>query len=120
MRTLFVILLTLTIQSGLFARLVPGTIGCPLVVMADCHGDDCDDHDSPEHQCPPCQDGKKCPLDGHPHHHHGPCVHLQPLTFFGEFASGTLPPHPVRLEREELQLCVPQGPVSDMDKPPLI
>lgn len=120
MRALFVIFLSLLIQSGLFARLVPAAIGCAVAAMEDCHPG-CGSHDCKDHDCPPCPDGEKCPLDGQSHHHHhGLCAHLQPLASGCDAVSGLLPPAVTGIGRDETDSHPPQGPVFELDKPPLI
>lgn len=120
MRTFFVILLTLAIQTGLFARLAPEGEFCPQSVIEDCHGEAGDHSHDPCDRPHTCPDGDECPLGGEDHHHHGSCVHSLQLTFGGEGTCELIPLMAVSLGRDTQHLRAPDGPVRDLDKPPLI
>lgn len=121
MRALFVIMLTLLVQSGVFARLVPAGMCCTVAALEHCHCHEFGGQGCPDHDHPRCPEGEKCPLDGQPHqHHHSMCGHTQPMTTACDSGCGLLPPFAVGLEREECDSRPPQGPVFELDKPPLI
>jgi hypothetical protein len=128
MRSLWLILLTLLTQAGLLARLAPEGDCCPVSVLEHCHMEP-HDHgaDGSHDRQQPCDDGRHCPGDEgcppdgeHHHHHHGCLVHGMQWAPGGESGCRLAPPRVVSLAREWTQLRVPEGPVRDLDKPPLI
>ena len=120
MHNFFVILLTMAIQTGLFARLAPEGEFCLQSGVEDCPRGASDHSHDPCDHTHPCPDDDECPLDGKHHHHHGSCVHSLQLTFGGEGSCKLTPPFAVSLGREAQQRHAPDGPVRDLDKPPLI
>ncbi len=78
-----------------------------------CHGHEEPDHDEPATDCP-----SNCPPGDH-HHHHACCGAL-PLAV--DIAVGCRLPLPdsFLLGLQSLRLVPPDGPVFDLDKPPLI
>jgi hypothetical protein len=120
MRTLFFTFLTIAIHAGLLARMAPEGEFCLRSIVEDCHlagGGAPDDGCDGDHACP---DGDECPADGQHHHHHGTCLHSVPLMFAGEGSPELGPLLVVSLGCEARHSRVPDGPVRDLDKPPLI
>ncbi len=123
MRAVIVITLSLLIQMGLFGRVVSDVLICPVSSLEHCH-----DHDAGhEHSHHDCHDNdvssgdENCPPDcGEHHHHHGNCVHSMQLSIFGDCEYRLAPPHAVSLKCDWHHLRAPDGPVMEMNKPPLI
>lgn len=125
MRFASVIILSLLIHLGLVGRVVGEGVCCPEthdhshthdhgdMGIHHSHGDCTGDHEeSDEGDCPP-----DC---GDHHHHHGTCFHSMQLSLIGEGQCRLSPPHSVSLGCERQHLRAPDGPVMEMDKPPLI
>ena len=128
MRLLSAILLTALILSGLSMRAVAKGICCPEPHShpSDCtphdHGG-CGDHDeSPAHthedKLP--SGGDSCPPDCGDHHHHGNCIHVLPISLTAEHHVRLPDLHSVSLQADRHHQRVPEGPVRELDKPPLI
>jgi len=119
-RAALTLLFLLVIQAGLFARLAPEAAPCLSLVTEHCaldaeppSHDPCGDPDG----CPDgCPDGDNCPLGGH---HHAGCAHHLPVAPADPIGSRLIPPSAVALGHEFENLRVPDGPVQDLDKPPL-
>jgi hypothetical protein len=126
MRLASVIILTLFVQLGLFGRLAGNGVCCPTQSMEHSHAhdslgvetghshDDCtDDHH-------PADEGK-CPPDcGEHHHHHGTCFHNMQMSLAGDGHCRLAPPYVVSLGCGWQHMQAPDGPVFELDKPPLI
>jgi hypothetical protein len=82
------------------------------------HGSPCHGHEEPAHDEPATDCPSDCPPGEH-HHHHACCV---PLQLAVDPAAGyRLPvPESFLVGLLSLNLVPPDGPVFDLDKPPLI
>ena len=123
MRFASVIILSLLIQTGLFGRVVTNGLCCPVSSLEHCHDHDAghgDSHDGCHDSDSPVGDDK-CPSDcGEHHHHHGNCIHSMQFSISGEGHHRLAPPLAVSLGCDRQHLRAPDGPVMEMDKPPLI
>ncbi|HSP41405.1 MAG TPA: hypothetical protein VLO11_00915 [Luteolibacter sp.] len=119
MRAVIVITLSLLIQMGLFGRVMSEGLCGQALSFGHCH-----EHDgSHEHSHDDTHHGdENCPPDcgEHHHHHHENCVHGMQLSIFGDCEYRPAPPHAVSLKCDRHHLRAPDGPVMEMDKPPLI
>jgi len=124
MRFVSITILTLLIQSGLCSRLVASGVCCPNQSLEHAHGHDYRSTDHSDGDCTGDHDspGKPaCPSDcGEHHHHHGSCIHGVQLSLAGDGHCRLTPPHAVSLACELQHSRAPDGPVMEMDKPPLI
>lgn len=89
----------------------------PCEVMLAMHAEEHSDHDhDSEVPCDPSHDDQ-CPVE---HHQHGACVHSMPIAEnnneFTRMGCSLFSMTPIRSETE----LIPDGPFSDLDKPPLI
>lgn len=126
MRHASVIILSLLIHLGLFGRLAADGECCPQPALEHCHVD-CHDHGAPGHSHDPCiadhhaPDRGNCPSDcGEHHHHHGTCIHSMQLSLTADSHCLLIPPRSLMMGCDRLHLRAPEGPVFEMDKPPLI
>lgn len=126
MRLASVIFVSLLIHLGLLGRVLGDGLCCPETPQELAHSHDCGNADA-HHSHGDCEndhdpsDEGKCPPDcGEHHHHHGACFHSMQLSLIAEGLCRLNPPHAVSLECEWHHLRAPDGPVMEMDKPPLI
>jgi hypothetical protein len=110
MRFAFIAALSLLIQMGLFGRVMHQASCCPDAPPAHCHDHE-HSHDS-DHD--PSSDSDKT------HHHHASCIHSIPLSFSSDCDHRSAPMYCVSIERILRHERAPDGPVMEMDKPPLI
>lgn len=76
----------------------------------------CTSHDHEEERPAPC--APDCPEK---HHHHGTCcIHGVQLSFIADHHFRLTPPRYLSLGCDVLDMRAPDGPVFEMDKPPLI
>lgn len=110
----FTWLVAFGILVGLHGRVFAGD---PCEVMLAMHQQEHSGHDhDPDLPCDPSHDDQ-CPID---HHHHCACAHAMPLSVdqgvFAGLGRNGFSMAPIRSESE----VPPDGPFSDLDKPPLI
>lgn len=119
MRAVIVIAISLLIQMGLFGRVMSDAPCCPDISLEHCH-----EHDHSHEHGPDTHDSSEdpdCPPDcGEHHHHHGGCIHSLQLSIPAETTCRLVTPHPVSLKCDRQHHRAPDGPVMEMDKPPLI
>lgn len=121
------IILTLLIQLGFFCRLAYEGECCPQAGMEHTHLEASCHHDDSDHPAPVCaaevqtSDLGNCPSDcTEHHHHHGTCIHSMQLSHIVDSHCRLAPPHSLMMGCDWLHMRVPDGPVFEMDKPPLI
>jgi hypothetical protein len=135
MRLLCAMLVSLTVLSGLMMRVHAMATGCASMGCAylpshgphHTHGGphDCDHHSHASCAASDHQPGESPARDlgSHgdcDHHHHGTCVHGLPLCLHADGTIRVPILHTLLLRREILHQQVPDGPVCELDKPPLI
>ena len=131
MRQAFMLLLGVLVQLGLCGRLTAGGGCCPSLepVGAHCHAGDHDHGHSvacQDHACAGDRGGhdaghrEECPPDCGEHHHRCVCIHAFQMSCLDQDDFHLVPPCAVALSRDRQQVRVPEDPVMEMDKPPLI
>ena len=114
MRLLFTWLLAFGVLVGLQGRAFAAD---PCDVLLAMHAEEhSGHHHDPGTPCDPSHD-KHCPVE---HHQHGACLHSMPMAMDNDSCArlgcSSFSMAPIRSESE----LVPDGPFSDLDKPPLI
>ena len=121
------IILCLMVQLGLFSRLATERECCPQVTLEHSHVDFHDQHNVPNHNhshFTADQDApnhENCPTDCSEHHHHdGTCIHSLQLSITTDNHCPLIPACSLAMGCGWSHMRVPDGPVFEMDKPPLI
>ena len=114
MRLLYTWLVALGVLAGFCGRVIAAD---PCAVMLAMHAQEhSGHHHDPEKPCDPSHD-RKCPVE---HHQQGNCCHAMPLAavIHASAQAGGLgfSLAPVRSDA----VVLPEGPYSELDKPPLI
>ena len=119
MRPTIVFALSLLIQMGLLGSVLCDGPCCPDISVEHCH-----EHDHAHEHGPDTHSSSEepnCPPDcGEHHHHHGGCIHSLQMSIPAETRCRLGTPHAVSLKCERKHHRAPDGPVMEMDKPPLI